>query len=91
MDNEVVVLNLLKGAGFNNCSANYITKHGTIKSAQDAANGFITGLPTLNIIQDKIPHLLGDIIAKLHSEFIARLGDHPLNTELNAWLFKAIK
>ena len=81
MDNEVVVLNSLKGAGFNNCSAN-ITKHSAIKSAQYAANGFITGLPTLNIIQDKIPHLLGDIIAKLHSEFIARLGDHPLNTEL---------
>ena len=91
MDDEKAVLQLLEKSGFKHSTAKIVTLPGTIDSAEDAARGFITGLPTLNIIEEKIPHLLPAIIHTLQKEFTSKLGNHPLKTWLSAWKFEAVK
>lgn len=91
MDDEQAVLQLLQNSGFKNNTVKATTITGSIESAEDAALGFITGLPTLNIIQERIPHLLPAIIETLQKEFISKLGNHPLQTSLSAWKFEALK
>jgi len=91
MDDEQAVLQLLKDSGFKNNTVKAVTVPCSVESAEDAALGFITGLPTLNIIQERIPHLLPVIIETLQKEFINKLGNHPLQTSLSAWKFEAVK
>ena len=91
MDDEQAVLQLLADTEFTDYTVKTVNVFSSIESAEDAARGFITGLPTLNIIRERIPHLFPAIIETLLNEFISKLGNHPLQTWLSAWEFEAVK
>ncbi len=91
MSDEKIVLDQLEQAGFRDKKAISVTKNSEIQSAEIAAKGFIIGLPTLNLINARIPHLLFDIIEKLEEKLSIELGESPLKTTFQAWSFEAIK
>ncbi|MTH15835.1 methyltransferase domain-containing protein [Flavobacterium sp. LC2016-01] len=91
MNDEKTVLHQLEVAGFKNKKAVSVRKYSEIENASVAAKGFIIGLPTLNLINDRIPHLLPDVIEKLEEKLSMDLGDKPLRTSFQAWVFEAVK
>lgn len=91
MDQHQPVIDFLEEAGFNQNRVTLIEKVSEIESASVAAQGFILGLPTLNLINERIPDLLFSVVEKLESELAAELGNHPLKTVFRALLFEASK
>lgn len=91
MNDEKTVLEQLEQAGFRDKKAVSVQKDSEIESAAIAAKGFIIGLPTLNLINARIPHLLNDVIEKLEEKLSLEMGDNPLRTSFQAWAFEAVK
>lgn len=91
MADEQAVRQQLIQAGFHNVTATSVKLTGRIDSATVAAQGFIQGLPFGTAIQEKDPTLLPKIQAAVEQEFIAQLGNHPLQTPLHALVFEASK
>ncbi|MGI4871093.1 MAG: class I SAM-dependent methyltransferase [Janthinobacterium lividum] len=85
------VVELLTQAGFNNVTVTSVKKTGLTESAAIAAQGFIQGLPFATAIQAQDPSLLPKIQAAVEQEFIAQLGNNPLQTPLHALVFEASK
>jgi len=91
MTDEKNTLALLKQAGFSYFDVDPVKKNAVSQTAADAAKGFILGLPFYTMIMNNNPSLLGQIQDTLTEAFTNKLGDRPLRSPLNAWVFEAIK
>lgn len=91
MSDEQAVLQQLQLAGFRDKKAVSVRKYSEIEKASVASKGFIIGLPTLNLINARISHLLNEVIEKLEEKLSLELGDKPLKTSFQAWVFEAVK
>jgi len=91
MDNENETMRILQQSGFNNIQVNSVRKTGIAESANIAARGFIQGLPIAKIIMQKDPSLIYKIEEALAKEMIEQLGDKPMSSQLQAWVFEAVK
>lgn len=88
---EKNTLQLLQKAGFINSTAKVVNQIGSIETAAMAAKGFIEGLPVVVAIIKKDPSLLPKIQEALEIELANKLGDHPLKSTLQAFVFEASK
>jgi len=84
-------LELLKQAGFQDSTVALVSQTGTIESAALAAKGFIYGLPVFMAISKKDPLMSSQIEQALEPQLAAVLGNHPLTTPLQAWVFQTAK
>lgn len=88
---ESKTLSLLESAGFLNSKAQLVDQLGTIATAAMAASGIIEGLPVFMAISKKDPSLITAIKQALEPQLSAALGDLPLRSPLQAWLFETTK
>jgi hypothetical protein len=91
MADSSIGLELLKKAGFPDATATAVDKTGKIETAAMAVKGITEGLPVLTAISQKDPSLPAKIQAALEQELINRLGDHPLQSSLQALVFETNK
>jgi SAM-dependent methyltransferase len=84
-------LELLKKAGFPDARAIAVDKTGKIETAAMAVKGITEGLPVWIAISQKDPSLPAKVQAALEHELINRLGDHPLQSTLQALVFETNK
>jgi len=89
--NEDTTVQLLKDAGFANIKSAVVNQTGSIETAAMAAKGFIEGLPVVLAISKRDPALVPRIQQALEQELIQRLGDHPLQSPLQALVFESYK
>ena len=89
--NDQQTLQWLKNTGFAHYNVTTVKLEGTIPTAALAAKGFTNGLPVSLAINKKAPALLPQIEKALEVELMKQLGNHPLQSPLQAWLFEAIK
>lgn len=88
LQNPGDALGLLQQAGFSDIKQTLVSAPGTIKSAALAAQGMLQGLPVFMAISQKAPELLPQIEMALENELISQLGNHPLTSPLQAWVFE---
>jgi SAM-dependent methyltransferase len=88
---EDAVADLLKLAGFSESRSTVVENIGEIESAENAAYGFIHGLPVGSFIQNKAPELLPQIQKGIANKLKAELGGHPLKAPQKAIVFEAVK
>lgn len=91
MEDENETVRLLEDSGFKNIRVDSIAKIGTIESANIAAKGFIEGLPIAKILMQRDPSLIYKIEEALAKELIEQLGDKPMTSPLQAWVFEAMR
>jgi SAM-dependent methyltransferase len=91
LSNEKVLSSLLNAAGFAKVNITKSDKTGSAASAAIAARGFIEGLPVSVAIRKKDPALVPEMIHALELELVRQLGDHPVNSSLQALVIEAIK
>jgi len=84
-------LDLLQQAGFNTIKSKLVIQVGQIESAGLAAKGFLHGLPVFTMLSNKAPEMIPQIEQALEKELAGQLGDHPLISPLQAWVFEIIK
>jgi len=91
LDNAEPILDSLKATGFPTRS--YITVANTAEfpSAQQAARGFIYGLPIALFIQIEQPTAMPTILTTLEERLTTTLGDHPLKVPQKALVFRATR
>jgi len=85
------VLDSLTTAGFANPTYNTVTNTGEFSSAQQAAHGFIYGLPIGLFIQKEQPAAMPTILTRLEERLRTTLGDHPLKVPQKALVFHATR
>jgi SAM-dependent methyltransferase len=81
----------LKKAGFPDARVTTVDKTGKIATAAMAVKGITEGLPVWIAISQKDPSLPAKVQSALEQELINRLGDHPLQSSLQALVFEANK
>lgn len=91
MQDEQEVLKLLRAAGFKNADVEAVSKTGESPSAAQAAKGFFQGSQLAANLKEKNPVLGEKIQAAAQQSFIRQLGDNPMQTPLQAWVFEAFK
>ncbi len=91
LDNAAVVLSLLQQTGFTVPQYTIVTDTGEIDTAQQAAFGFLYGLPIGLFIQKENPDQLPVILQTLEEKLKSELGEHPLRVPQMALLFEAVK
>ena len=91
MEDENETVRLLKQSGFKDIQVDHVAKIGTIESANNAAKGFIEGLPIAKILMQRDPSLIHKIEEALAKELIEQLGDKPMSSPLHAWVFEVVK
>jgi SAM-dependent methyltransferase len=91
MADSSIGLELLKKAGFPDARAIAVDKTGKIETAAMAVKGITEGLPVFTAISQKDPSLPAKIQAALEVELVNRLGDHPLQSTLQALVFETNK
>jgi hypothetical protein len=79
---------MMEECGFSNCAVTSVGKTGVIEEASLAAQGFVQGLPVINLIRKKDPSLAVKIQDALEVELKVRLGDRPLQSPLVALVFQ---
>lgn len=84
-------LELLKKAGFPDAKVTAVNKTGQIETAAMAVKGIIEGLPVITALSQKDPALPAKVQAALEQELVNRLGDHPLQSSLQALVFETNK
>jgi ubiquinone/menaquinone biosynthesis C-methylase UbiE len=84
-------INLLKHAGFEKIKVDDVLIMAETTDADIAAKGFIQGLPIAGLAGERGADLLPEIQEKLRTELIKKLGDRPLKSSLDAWVFEAWK
>ena len=85
-------MGLLMGkAGFKDSEIVLAKKEGIIESAADAARGMLEGNPVFIALSEKDPTILPSLKLEFEKTFAAEFGDHPLRTQLQAWVGKAWK
>ena len=77
----------LKKAGFPDAKVTTVDKTGQIETAAMAVKGITEGLPVWMAISQKDPSLPAKVQAALEQELVNRLGDHPLQSSLQALVF----
>lgn len=85
------VLDSLKATGFPNPSYSTVANTAEFASAQQAARGFIYGLPIALFIQKEQPAAMPTILTTLEERLITTLGDHPLKVPQKALVFRATR
>ena len=88
---ESNTLPLLQESGFTKFTSSVVSQTGSIETAGMAAKGFIEGLPVVLAIVKKDPSLLPQIQQALEQELTQQLGNHPLQSKLQALVFEAFK
>jgi ubiquinone/menaquinone biosynthesis C-methylase UbiE len=91
MQDESLVFNILKEAGFRKFSVENVRITGTIGSAALATKGFIHGLPVGALIEQDSPGKLPVVEELLEERMRNQLGDLPLASPLFALVFTAEK
>jgi len=91
MADSSIGLELLKKAGFLDATVTAVDKTGKIETAAMAVKGITEGLPVLTAIGQKDPSLPAKIQAALEVELVNQLGDHPLQSSLQALVFEMNK
>jgi hypothetical protein len=91
MTDEKSTLEMLEKADFSYSDVDQVKKAAVCQTAADVAKGFILGLPIYTMIIDKNPAVLDPIQETLTEALADELGDNPLHTSLQAWVFDAIK
>jgi len=91
MADSSIGLELLKKAGFPDATATAVDKTGKIETAARAVKGITEGLPVFTAISQKDPSLPAKIQAALEVELVNQLGDHPLQSSLQALVFETNK
>jgi len=91
MKDENETLQLLERSGFRDIQVHPVKKTGMIESATVAAKGFIEGLPIAKILMQRDPSLIYKIEEALAKELTEQLGDKPMHSPLQAWVFEAVK
>ena len=84
-------LGLLKKAGFPDAKVTVVDKTGQIDTAAMAVKGIIEGLPVITALSQKDPSLPAKVRTALEQELVNRLGDHPLQSSLQALVFETNK
>lgn len=82
---------LMEQAGFTNVKTSLVEQTGVITNAAMAAKGFVQGLPVFMVISKKDPAMIFRIEEALKLELAAELGDLPLRSALQAWVFETVK
>jgi hypothetical protein len=82
---------LIKKAGFANAKVTAVDKTGQIDTAAMAVKGIIEGLPVITALSQKDPSLPAKVRTALELELVNRLGDHPLQSSLQALVFEVNK
>jgi len=88
---EEDTLSLLEEAGFTAIKSTSVKQIGQVESAAMAAMGFIQGLPVFMAISKKDPEMISMIEQALELQLIAELGNLPLQSPLQAWVFETTK
>jgi SAM-dependent methyltransferase len=91
MADSSIGLELLKKAGFPDATATAVDKTGKIETAARAVKGITEGLPVFTAISQKDPSLPAKIQTALEVELVNQLGDHPLQSSLQALVFETNK
>ncbi len=78
-------------AGFRDSEIILVKKEGMIESAADAVKGMLEGNPVFIALSEKDPTILPSLRLEFEKTFISEFGDHPLKTQLQAWVGKAWK
>ena len=81
----------LGNAGFKKMRIERITLPGESSSAIDIANGFVEGNPIITEIQKQDASQVESIKQKVAETIRKKFGDHPVRSELNAWVCEAEK
>ena len=81
----------LKKAGFPDAKVTVVDKTGKIETAAMAVKGITEGLPVFTALSQKDPSLPAKVQAALELELVNRLGDHPLQSSLQALVFETNK
>jgi ubiquinone/menaquinone biosynthesis C-methylase UbiE len=91
MTDENETLELLQRSKFRDIKVDSVKRTGIIESAAIAAKGFIEGLPIAKILMQRDQSLIYKIEEVLAKELIVQLGDKPMHSPLQAWVFEAVK
>jgi SAM-dependent methyltransferase len=91
LGNADAVLDSLRSTGFPDPTCTTVTNTATFASAQQAAHGFIYGLPIALFIQKEMPTAMPTILTTLEERLKTTLGDHPLTVPQKALVFQATK
>ena len=91
MQDEQATHRMLTSAGFKNIQTESVSKMGESSTAAQAAKGFFQGSQLAANLKEKNPALGEKIQAVATQEFVKQLGDQPLLSPLQAWVFQAIK
>lgn len=89
LSEEAPVFELLRGSGFSKVSARTVQLEVRIESAAMAARGLILGTPVLNIVRERAPQALPEMLEGLESRFFELFGNHPMVAPASAKLFEA--
>ena len=91
MPDEQAVLRLLETAGFRNRTVDSVALTGEATTAADAAKGFFQGNQVSVTLREKNPAIAQVILAEIENDFSITLGEIPMRTPLQAWVFEATK
>ncbi len=91
MPDEEPVLTLMEAAGFHNRRAESVAMVSEATSAAQAAKGFFQGSVISVTLKEKNPAMASTIQAEIEQAFRQELGDTPMRTPLQAWIFSATK
>jgi len=91
LDDANAVLDSLRTTGFPNPGCTTVTNTAEFANAQQAAHGFIYGLPIGLFIQKEQPAAMPAILKTLEERLSATCGDHPLKVPQKALVFHATK
>ena len=91
MPDPQVVLQYLENAGFRNCQVDSVAMTGEAESAHQAATGFFQGSVLSVTLQEKNPALAASLQTEIEQALRQQLGDKPMRTPLQAWVFEATK
>ncbi|PWT99462.1 MAG: ubiquinone biosynthesis protein UbiE [Bacteroidetes bacterium] len=82
---------MLEKSKFKNSEIIMVAKEGISESANNVAKGYIEGNPIIISFNEKNPKLAPAIISRLTEEFELTLGNHPMKSNLQAWVAKTWK
>ena len=91
MPDDKAVLDLIRAAGFKNSHAEPVAMIGEAASANQAATGFFQGSAISVAMKEKNPDMAANIQREIEQAFSRELGDAPMRTPLQAWVFTATK
>lgn len=81
----------LEAAGFTDVKITLVRKKGIADSAALAAKGLVEGNPVHIAIMERDPNLVKVIEDAIEKSLTASLGDKPMMSPLQAWVFEAVK